>query len=206
MQTRTIQGIILNKIPLKNKDVLTTGQVAQICSVAPRTVTKWFDTGRLKGYRIPGSRDRRIPVSELLRFMKAHNIPTELLENGRLRVLIIDDSGQNGDGLAGMLAERPNYEIQTANNGFDAGLMAHRFMPHAVLINLLSSRIDAGEICKNIRANNDLAGTKVLAFSEKLTESEIAALLSKGFDNVVIKNGNFEKIVKVIEETTAIFY
>ena len=66
----------------KKKDVLTTGQVAQICNVAPRTVTKWFDAGQLKGYRIPGSRDRRIPTAEQIRFMKAHNIPTDALELG----------------------------------------------------------------------------------------------------------------------------
>ena len=41
--------------------VFTTGQVAKICKVAPRTVSKWFDSGRLRGYRIPGSQDRRIP-------------------------------------------------------------------------------------------------------------------------------------------------
>ena len=57
------------------KDVLTTGEVAKICNVAPRTVSKWFDTGVLKGYRIPGSKDRRIPVSQLIRFMKEHGIP-----------------------------------------------------------------------------------------------------------------------------------
>ncbi len=38
--------------------VFTTGQVAKICKVAPRTVSTWFDSGRLKGYRIPGSQDR----------------------------------------------------------------------------------------------------------------------------------------------------
>ena len=67
----------------KRKDVLTTGQVAQICNVAPRTVTKWFDSGQLKGYRIPGSKDRRIPTTELIRFMKAHDIPTDEIEMGR---------------------------------------------------------------------------------------------------------------------------
>ena len=36
--------------------VFTTGQVAKICKVAPRTVSKWFDSGRLKGYRIPDPR------------------------------------------------------------------------------------------------------------------------------------------------------
>src|SRR5262249_61528897 len=40
---------------LEMKKVFTTGQVAKICKVAPRTVSKWFDSGRLRGYRIPGS-------------------------------------------------------------------------------------------------------------------------------------------------------
>ena len=37
----------------RQKDILTTGEVAAICNVAPRTVSKWFDSGQLKGYRIP---------------------------------------------------------------------------------------------------------------------------------------------------------
>ena len=60
----------------KGKNVLTTGDVARICNVAPRTVSKWFDSGQLKGYRIPGSKDRRIPVNELIRFMKQNDMPT----------------------------------------------------------------------------------------------------------------------------------
>ena len=42
------------------KEVLTTGEVAKICNVAARTVSKWFDSGQIEGYRIPGSKDRRI--------------------------------------------------------------------------------------------------------------------------------------------------
>ena len=196
----------MGKDMVKRKDVLTTGQVAQICNVAPRTVTKWFDSGQLKGYRIPGSRDRRIPTSELLRFMRAHNIPTGMLELGKLKVLIIDDSSENTSHLAAALAGRANYEVETAHNGFDAGVVAQRFTPHVVLINLLSSGIDAGQICKNIRANGDLAGTKVVAFADHLGEAEAAALLRKGFDNVIANNGDIGHTVKVIEETTAILY
>ena len=33
--------------------VFTTGQVAKICKVAPRTVSKWFDSGRLTGISHP---------------------------------------------------------------------------------------------------------------------------------------------------------
>src|SRR4028118_1061106 len=65
---------------LDMKKVFTTGQVAKICKVAPRTVSKWFDSGRLRGYRIPGSQDRRIPREHLLRFLKEHGMPLGDLE------------------------------------------------------------------------------------------------------------------------------
>lgn len=57
--------------------VFTTGEVARICKVAPRTICKWFDSGRLKGYRIPGSQDRRIPREYLLKFLAEHGMPCE---------------------------------------------------------------------------------------------------------------------------------
>jgi len=63
---------------LKRKDILTTGQVSKICNVAPRTVCRWFDSGKLRGYRIPGSKDRRILLSGLIQFMKEHNMPMEI--------------------------------------------------------------------------------------------------------------------------------
>ena len=70
--------------------VFTTGQVAKICKVAPRTVSKWFDSGRLKGYRIPGSQDRRIPREYLIKFLKEHGMPLgELEEEGLHKILII---------------------------------------------------------------------------------------------------------------------
>ena len=72
------------------KKVFTTGQVAKICKVAPRTVSKWFDSGRLRGYRIPGSQDRRIPREHLIRFLKEHSMPLgELEEEGWHKILII---------------------------------------------------------------------------------------------------------------------
>jgi len=59
----------------KGKKVFSAGEVAEICNIATRTVHKWFDSGLLGGYRIPSSGDRRIPVDELLRFMKQYSIP-----------------------------------------------------------------------------------------------------------------------------------
>ena len=190
----------------KRRDVLTTGQVAQICNVAPRTVTKWFDTGQLKGYRIPGSRDRRIPTSELVRFMKAHNIPTDAVEAGRMRILVIDSDWEGAENLANALNTRKNYEVQTAQNGFDAGLIAQKLVPHVIMINLMAHDIDAGQVCKYVRTNEDLRGTKIIAMANQLSETEVIALHQKGFDAVLSDPADTRQIISTIEEVTAIIY
>lgn len=55
---------------------MTTSEVAKICKVAPRTVLKWIDSGRLKGYRIPMSLHRRVLPSDLESFLKANGMET----------------------------------------------------------------------------------------------------------------------------------
>jgi len=64
------------------KQIFTTTEVAKICKVAPRTVQKWFDSGRLKGWRVPGSLDRRIPRNRLIEFLYAHGMPLGDLDDG----------------------------------------------------------------------------------------------------------------------------
>lgn len=60
--------------------LFTTGDVAKICAVSPRTVGKWFDSGRLRGFLVPGSRDRRIPRENLIGFLKENGMPLGDLE------------------------------------------------------------------------------------------------------------------------------
>lgn len=74
----------------KGKNVLSTGEVAKICHVA-RTVQKWFDNGLIGGYRIPGSKDRRIPRDELFRFMKQHNMPIPKILKEQLLAPVLEE-------------------------------------------------------------------------------------------------------------------
>jgi excisionase family DNA binding protein len=59
--------------------VFTTGQAAKIMGCGVRKVRKLFDSGRLRGYRIPGSQDRRIPREYLIAFMQEHGIALDKL-------------------------------------------------------------------------------------------------------------------------------
>jgi len=190
----------------KGKNVLTTGDVAKICNVAPRTVSKWFDNGQLKGYRIPGSKDRRIPVSELIRFMKVHNMPTTALPVGKIRVLIADSNDKTASALADILRSEGDYEVQTVQSNFGTGAVVQKFAPHVLLVSLLAEGINAMSICKYIRANEDLRTIKVIAIVNQLSDSESAALLQKGFDGYVPYSADGTEVIKRIEEATAIIY
>jgi len=190
----------------KGKNVLTTGDVARICNVAPRTVSKWFDTGQLKGYRIPGSKDRRIPVSELIRFMKAHNIPAASPPVGKIRILVADSHEESASALANALRTKAGYEVQIVVSNFEAGVTIQKFAPHVLLINLLAKGIDAAGICRNIRTDEDLQTIKVIALANRLSGSESAALLQKGFDSAVSDSSDVTEVIKKIEEAIAIIY
>jgi len=190
----------------KGKNVLTTGDVSRICNVAPRTVSKWFDSGQLKGYRIPGSKDRRIPVSELARFMKVHNMPIARLPVGKIRVLIVDSSEESASDFADRLRAKADYEVQIVRNNFETGVIAQKFAPHVLLINLLADGIDATEVCKSIHGDEDLQTIKVIAFAKQLSDSQSSALLQKGFDGCISDPADVAKVVGKIEETTAIIY
>jgi excisionase family DNA binding protein len=190
----------------KGKDVLTTGDVAKICHVAPRTVSKWFDNGQLKGYRIPGSKDRRIPVSELIRFMKMHNMPTSALPVGKIRVLIADSNDKTASALADVLRSEADYDVKTVRSNFGTGAVVHKFAPHVLLVSLLSEDIDAMSICECIHTNEDLGTIKIIALVNNLSESEADALLQKGFDGYVPYSADADEVIKRIEEATAIIY
>src|SRR3979411_1395428 len=136
------------------KKVFTTGQVAKICKVAPRTVSKWFDSGRLRGYRIPGSQDRRIPREHLIRFLKEHGMPLgELEEEEWHKILIIGADKLFIDRVKELLPEDDDDKEGIAQGGFDAGLMAESFHPDTIVMDLALGRHEAIQIPSNLRKN-----------------------------------------------------
>ena len=175
------------------KDVLTTGEVAKICNVAPRTVSKWFDSGQLKGYRIPGSKDRRIPMSHLIKFMKAHGIPMDGVMTGRPRVLVVDDEKDVTELLSKHLPDAANYDVRIAANGFQAGIECERFKPHVLLLDVHL-------------AEDELQLTRVVAMSGKLTDTQLASLRSQGFDECLKKPFSIRQVVEAIEKCMAIVH
>jgi excisionase family DNA binding protein len=188
----------------KLRDVLTTGQVARICNVAPRTVSKWFDSGVLRGYRIPGSKDRRIPLQSLIRFMKAHGIPLNGLETGHTRVLVVDDQTDLAGLLARRLGEDGPYDVRTAGTAIEAGMLLHSFHPHVALLDVSLPDVNAQTIFRLVAANPDLAGLRLVAMGGSISEGEAQVLAQQGFVGVLRKPFDVRQAMRAIEDALAV--
>lgn len=187
------------------KKVFTTGQVAKICKVAPRTVSKWFDSGRLRGYRIPGSQDRRIPREQLIKFLKEHGMPLgDLEEEEWHKLLVIGAERVFLERLKELLPESEDFKYEVAQSGFEAGIMAESFHPDTIVIDLALGRTEAIQITANLRKNPAYETTFIVglaaeddAYTEKLKEAGFSEVFKKPFDVALlgerIRNSAAEK-------------
>jgi excisionase family DNA binding protein len=189
-----------------DKDVLTTGEVAKVCNVAARTVSKWFDSGQIEGYRIPGSKDRRIPVQALLNFMQDHGIPFDGQMSGNTRVLIVDCDEEVCSTLQRVFNDQTEYVVQSCTNPFSAGVECERFRPHVMLFDLSFCGDDYTSFTNGLRNGDDMQATKIIAMSGHLTDGQITRLTCSGFDGVLRKPFTVRQVIDSIENAVAVLY
>ena len=184
--------------------VFTTGQVAKICKVAPRTVSKWFDSGRLKGYRIPGSQDRRIPREYLIRFLKEHGMPLGDLEDEAMaKVLVVGQDQVLIESLKRELPSERSFKLAVAASGFEAGIQAESFHPDTIIIDLAMGRSEGLQIAANLRRNPAYEQTMIVALASE-DEAAPETLVNYGFNESFKKPFDVallgERIRTIVEE------
>lgn len=182
------------------KTVFTTGEAAEVCKVSQQTIIRCFDSGRLKGFRVPGSRFRRIPREALIQFMKDNGIPPDALDSGKRKILVVDDDPEIVELFVDVLERDGRFDIRTANTGYDAGIMTQEFMPDLVILDYMLPDINGNVVCQTIRANPNFEHMKIVIVSGVVNQDEINDLLRAGADDFVKKPFNIEKLIERIGE------
>jgi excisionase family DNA binding protein len=177
------------------KTVFTTGEAAKICKVSQQTIIRCFDNGQLKGFRVPGSRFRRIPREALYKFMKDNGIPTDALESGKRKVLLVDDDVALVEVLTKVLDEDGRFEVRVAGNGFDAGMMVKEYRPDIIVLDVMLPDINGKEVCHRVRADNSLEDVRILCISGMIEEDKIQELRLSGADDFMGKPFDYEALI-----------
>jgi excisionase family DNA binding protein len=180
------------------KTVFTTGEAAEICKVSQQTIIRCFDSGRLRGFRVPGSRFRRIPRDALIAFMKDNGIPPDTLDSGKQKVLVVDDDPEIVELFVDVLERDGRFEVKTASTGYDAGILTQEFVPDLVILDYMLPDINGNIVCQTIRKNPNFEHMKIIIVSGVVNQDEINDLMKAGADDFVKKPFNIEKLIERI--------
>jgi len=178
------------------KTVYTTGEAAKICKVSQQTIIRCFDSGQLKGFRVPGSRFRRIPRDQLFAFMKDNGIPTEALESGKRKVLIVDDDEELVELIKDAFDHDGRFDIRTANNGFDAGMLVKEFRPDLVILDVMLPDSNGREVCGRVRSDKSLDEVKIVCISGMVEADKVADLRESGANEFIQKPFSVDKLLE----------
>ena len=176
------------------KDLFTTGEAADICNVSQQTIIRCFDAGKVQGFRIPGSKFRRIPRSNLVKFMKDHNIPFDNLESGKKKILIVDDDAEIVELLVDVLTRDGRFEIKTAASGYEAGIQTQQFRPDLILLDYMLPDVNGNVVCQTIRKNPEFEHIKIIIVSGVVKRDEIKQLLKSGAEDFIKKPFNITEL------------
>jgi excisionase family DNA binding protein len=175
---------------------MKTGEAAKVCKVSQQTIIRCFDNGQLKGFRVPGSRFRRIPREALYKFMKDNGIPTDALESGKRKILLVDDDAELLELIHSVLSEDGRFEVKTAGNGFDAGMMVKDYRPDLIVLDVMLPDINGREVCHRVRADASLEEVRILCISGMIEEDKIQELRLSGADDFLHKPFEVEALIE----------
>ena len=178
------------------KTVFTTGEAAKVCKVSQQTIIRCFDNGQLKGFRVPGSKFRRIPREALYKFMKDNQIPTDALESGKRKVLVVDDEPEIVEIITAGLLDDGRFEIKVAANGFDAGMMVKEYRPDLIVLDVNLPDINGKEVCHRVRADQNLEEVRIICISGEVMEDRIQELKLAGADDFVQKPFDVDALIE----------
>lgn len=182
------------------KSVFTTGEAARICNLSQQTIIRCFDNGRIRGYRVPGSRFRRIPRDALIEFMKRNGIPLHELNQGKTRVLVVDDDAGIVEMLVDLLGHDGRFQVETAATGFEAGRKTASFHPDVLVLDYMLPDINGNEVCRSIRSDETLSDVRIIIVSGVVAPEDVAKLYTDGADRFIQKPFRIAELLETISE------
>ncbi len=183
------------------KDLFTTGKAAEVCKVSQQTIIRCFDSGRLEGFKVPGSKFRRIPRHSLIKFMKDNSIPLDNLDSGKKKILIVDDDAEIVELMADVLLRDGRFDLKTASSGYEAGMVTQQFRPDLILLDYMLPDINGNVVCQTIRQNPEFENIKIIIVSGVIKPDEIDGLLKAGAEDFIQKPFN---IVELTDKITSV--
>jgi DNA-binding response OmpR family regulator len=128
--------------------------------------------------------------------MKDNGIPTEALESGKRKALIVDDDADLVELMKDAFVRDSRFEVRTANNGFDAGMLVKEFRPDLVVLDVMLPDINGREVCVRVRSDTALDEVKIICISGMVEHDKVADLKAAGANDFMQKPFAIDKLLE----------
>ncbi len=118
------------------------------------------------------------------------------------RVLIVEDEESILLSLEFLLCGE-GHRVQTARDGAAALRVMDQWLPDLVLLDVMLPVINGFELCRRIRENPALRGTKIMLVSARGREAEIAHGMALGADAYLTKPFSTRDLMGKVRELLA---
>lgn len=180
------------------KKDLTTGEIARYCQTTYFTVNNWIKTGKLQAYRTPGGH-HRVSQEHFLAFLTAYQLPVpeEFTSQLTPRLLVVDDDPGVVDMLR-LALEQEGYEVETAADGYEAGLKMATFKPHLLILDLVMPRLNGFELCTRVKVDPLTRHVNIIAITAYVTEGNLEQAIAAGADVCLGKPFHTDELLREV--------
>jgi Response regulator containing CheY-like receiver, AAA-type ATPase, and DNA-binding domains len=119
------------------------------------------------------------------------------------RILLVDDE----EGFLVVIKEAleiRGFEVSTANNAIEAGLMLSSKKPDLIMTDIRMPGIDGLQACAAIKKNPDTTNIPIIVLSAVSEDSQIKKAHKIGIIDYFVKPVDVEKLVKRVKDILSI--
>jgi DNA-binding response OmpR family regulator len=119
--------------------------------------------------------------------MRDNGIPTDALESGKRRVLVVDDDEELTELIVDQLEKDGRFEVRSVNNGFDAGMMVKDYRPDLIVLDVMLPDINGKEVCQRVRSDSSMDDVRIICISGMVEQDKVEELKLAGANEFLQK-------------------
>ncbi len=174
-------------------------EAARFLRVSLSSIQRWIDSGAIPAHRTFGGH-RRMLEHDLVAFAEREGIPLSPANNEQVLLVVDDDEDYLESLVVRIQGLRPDLEILTAMNGFDAGRLVHQRRPALVLLDIKLPGVNGIEVCRALKSEPETKGTHIVGMTGAARKSEIDALILAGAEDVLAKPIRKDVLLEIINQ------
>lgn len=129
------------------KEYFSTGDIAKLCDVTPKTVVNWINANRINSFRTVGGA-RKVAREDLILFFKENNLPLGDLKESSINIIVFDTNKETAKLIKEILqSTNIDFNIIACTSFEDTILKIGFYKPDLIFLDVNMQNVTGFKIC-----------------------------------------------------------